>query len=320
MTIIFFSGNLHKAREIEAIFAPFRVRIYTDFMKPFEVVECGKSFSENAKIKLNALKNAIESQGFDNIFNGEVEQKDCILMAEDSGICVESLDNFPNIFSARFANLPKDLSAFCHCEAKSLHAPSLRGVANAEAIHELDCHDSTRCVESRNDNIKDSTDSENIARLISELKAKGLSESKAQFVSCVACCKLGNSKDASLRGESKAIHSPTFRHCEALSNAEAIQKNNVDCHDSANAESRNDEIKSQKDKYTITTHGFLNGKVITQTRGANGFGYDPIFVPNGFESTLAEMPSEVKNALSHRKIALDLMRLILCPLSAKNLS
>lgn len=200
MTIIFFSGNLHKAREIEVIFKPFRVRIYTDFMKPFEVVECGKSFSENAKIKLNALKNAIESQGFENIFGGEIEQKDCILMAEDSGICVESLDNLPNIFSARFANLPKDLSAFCYCEAKSLLAYSLRGTANAEAIHELDCHDSTLHIESHNYNIKDSTDSENVARLISELKAKGLSESKAQFISCVACCKLGNSLENSSLG------------------------------------------------------------------------------------------------------------------------
>ena len=106
----------------------------------------------------------------------------------------------------------------------------------------------------------------------------------------------------------------------------------LDCHDSAlpnfamtenneSTNSRNDDIKSQKDKCAFfTTHGFLNGKVITQIKGANGFGYDPIFVPNGFESTLAEMPSEAKNALSHRKIALDLMRLILCPLSAKNLS
>ncbi len=180
MTIIFFSGNLHKAREIEAIFAPFRVRIYTDFMKPFSVVECGKTFSENAKIKLNALKSAIESQGFDAIFKGEVEQKDCILMAEDSGICVEALDNFPHIFSARFANLPP--------------LASLR--------------DSTQCAESWQ-SIKDSTDSENVARLISELKTKGLSESKAQFISCVACYKFDNSSLDS-RNSPLELHSADF--------------------------------------------------------------------------------------------------------------
>lgn len=233
MTIIFFSGNLHKAREVEAIFAPFRVRIYTDFMQSFSVIESGKTFAENAKIKLDALKNAINSQGFENIFKGE----NCILMAEDSGICVESLNNLPNIFSARFANLPT------LCE-NSLELPK---------------------------NLADSSDSQNLARLIAELKARNLSESKAQFISCVACCKLKN-------------------------------------------------ITNRLDnRVFLTTHGFLNGKVICEPRGKNGFGYDPIFVPNGYKSTLAEMPSESKNALSHRKNALSLMRLILCPLSAKNL-
>ena len=69
--------------------------------------------------------------------------------------------------------------------------------------------------------------------------------------------------------------------------------------------------KNAESNQILTTHGFLNGKVITEIRGQNGFGYDPIFVPNGFDKTLAELPSEVKNALSHRRNALDLMRLLL---------
>lgn len=46
--------------------------------------------------------------------------------------------------------------------------------------------------------------------------------------------------------------------------------------------------------------GRLPGRVIREERGANGFGYDPIFVPEGREETTAEMPPEEKNAISHR--------------------
>ena len=51
--------------------------------------------------------------------------------------------------------------------------------------------------------------------------------------------------------------------------------------------------------------GICEGKVITQERGKNGFGYDCVFIPNGYESTLAELSSDVKNSISHRKLALE---------------
>jgi XTP/dITP diphosphohydrolase len=50
--------------------------------------------------------------------------------------------------------------------------------------------------------------------------------------------------------------------------------------------------------------GVLNGKIIDQARGVNGFGYDPIFVPDGDGRTLAELPAEEKNLISHRGRAL----------------
>ncbi|MDY3112939.1 MAG: RdgB/HAM1 family non-canonical purine NTP pyrophosphatase [Helicobacter sp.] len=61
----------------------------------------------------------------------------------------------------------------------------------------------------------------------------------------------------------------------------------------------------------FSTHGFMNGCVIAQKRGENGFGYDPMFIPHGFKHTLAELDAESKNNISHRKIALDLASLIL---------
>lgn len=53
--------------------------------------------------------------------------------------------------------------------------------------------------------------------------------------------------------------------------------------------------------------GRVEGTILPEKRGANGFGYDPIFQPEGFDRTFAEMTSEEKNALSHRGRALEKM-------------
>lgn len=50
--------------------------------------------------------------------------------------------------------------------------------------------------------------------------------------------------------------------------------------------------------------GSVEGRIIDEPRGAQGFGYDPLFIPDGFEETFAELGEEVKNALSHRSRAL----------------
>jgi len=50
--------------------------------------------------------------------------------------------------------------------------------------------------------------------------------------------------------------------------------------------------------------GFCEGAIAQSERGASGFGYDPLFVPDGYELTFAELPEAVKNSISHRGRAL----------------
>lgn len=58
-------------------------------------------------------------------------------------------------------------------------------------------------------------------------------------------------------------------------------------------------------------HGWMHGKVITAPRGENGFGYDPIFIPEGYDRTLGELESAVKVGLSHRSKALNLAKILI---------
>lgn len=51
--------------------------------------------------------------------------------------------------------------------------------------------------------------------------------------------------------------------------------------------------------------GRVNGTIATEIMGDNGFGYDPIFIPNGFSKSFAQMSPEEKNAISHRGKAVE---------------
>ncbi len=57
-------------------------------------------------------------------------------------------------------------------------------------------------------------------------------------------------------------------------------------------------------KLLRTFEGVVEGTIVDLSRGSRGFGYDPVFQPNGFDQTFAELPAETKNKVSHRAKAI----------------
>jgi XTP/dITP diphosphohydrolase len=53
-----------------------------------------------------------------------------------------------------------------------------------------------------------------------------------------------------------------------------------------------------------TFEGIVEGMIANEVRGDSGFGYDPVFIPDGFEQTFGQLPAEVKNTISHRAKAI----------------
>ena len=74
-------------------------------------------------------------------------------------------------------------------------------------------------------------------------------------------------------------------------------------------------IVSKYGEYVV--HGWMHGDVLDTTRGEKGFGYDPMFVPIGYDKTLGELEDTVKSAISHRGKALALAKPIIWMLKHK---
>lgn len=68
-------------------------------------------------------------------------------------------------------------------------------------------------------------------------------------------------------------------------------------------------VHDWRDGKTITVEGKCEGRILMEERdGGQGFGYDALFVPAGYDESFAQLPAEVKNSLSHRGVAVTLIR------------
>jgi XTP/dITP diphosphohydrolase len=75
---------------------------------------------------------------------------------------------------------------------------------------------------------------------------------------------------------------------------------------------------AREGKLLGASEGVVEGMIVDSPRGTNGFGYDPIFVPQEFEQTFGELPAEVKNRISHRGRAIRLFAAVLANLKPSN--
>lgn len=192
MKIILASSNKGKLKELKAWMEDFEVYAFSEVMTPFEIVEDGDSFKENALIKARAVYEALDD-------------KSAIVMSDDSGISVDVLGHIPGIYSARYAG-------------------------------------------------EGASSEQNLDKLITTLKEKNITKTPAYYTAAIG-------------------------------------------------------IVCEKGEFCV--HGWMYGNVIDDKRGDKGFGYDPMFIPDGFDKTLGELDESVKKELSHRSQALSLAKIIL---------
>lgn len=95
MKILVATNNKNKLNEIAKFYKNDEILGFGEIMEPFEAVENGSSFKQNAFIKARAV--------FDKL--SDRQKSDFIVLSDDSGICVDALGGAPGIFSARFSGV-----------------------------------------------------------------------------------------------------------------------------------------------------------------------------------------------------------------------
>lgn len=187
--ILIATKNAGKVREYQEMFSPYGIEVQSllNHSDIPDVEETGTTFEENAKLKAETIAVKLNIP----------------VLADDSGLEVDALDNRPGIFSARYAGGEKN-------------------------------------------------DLKNLQKVLEELKGVHEYDRNARFVCVIALARPG--------------------------------------------------LK------TVTKRGECEGIILTEPIGENGFGYDPIFKPNEYDKSMAQLKPEEKNSISHRYNALNQLK------------
>jgi len=97
-------------------------------------------------------------------------------------------------------------------------------------------------------------------------------------------------------------------HNDAANRAKALQE----LHGKTNRQARFRTVVTLiRDGKVQQVEGVVNGSIATEEHGEGGFGYDSLFIPQGYDQTFAELPATVKNTISHRARAMQQLKTLL---------
>ena len=158
---------------------------------------------------------------------------------------------------------------------------------------------------------EDATDEMRIAKLLAALKGKPNRD--ARFVAAVAIAKpaplnIGQAKPVPRNSARFVGRGPVPRHADSTQSAGFVEHSPVPRHADSAQSARfveHDPVPHLADNTQVVI-GVCEGHITLSPVGKGGFGYDPVFVPAGYDKTFAELGEEGKNRISHRAKALQL--------------
>ena len=290
--------NAHKAREIRQVLTgDFQFFTLLDFPAAPDAVEDGATFAANASKKALVLadwlaasvgrdsveasnpapspagrarlRRAVESSSIPLAAGPGLEAVHSFyVLADDSGLEVDALGGAPGVHSARFA------------------AMDTRNSPDASARRPYQGH-SARFAAMDTRGPVNSPDTANNAKLLRLLAGVPLARRTARFRCVLALRKLSQPMVG------WAVHCPPHDRGAGLVPPPMA--------DGGQGTAR----PTSAGPDTFLFEGVCDGHISLQPAGAGGFGYDPLFIPDGFDKSFAELGDAVKNTLSHRARALQ---------------
>ena len=250
-TAILASQNQKKIKEIRAILVKFGMDVITrdDAGLPKDdIEETEVTFEENSLLKASTIMYMIKS-------DPELSEKyhDSPVIADDSGLVVDTLGGAPGVHSARYAGEDCDYAA-------------------------------------------------NNAKLLAELSGVPEGERTAHFVTVITMIYPDSENSTH---ESHITNDETAANKDSRQTDEESRRANKNSGETDEESRRANKVSSRGENKILVARGECHGRIAAELRGEGGFGYDPLFIPDGYDKSFAELGTDFKNTISHRAHALE---------------